>query len=249
MGTGELKNYLLELRHFVPESAKRWMKDVLRIRDMEWILQNMKKNGFTPDAVVDVGAYKGEWTNEVRGIFPEATFLMVEPQTATRGQLEQMARQDERVAYRNDLLASQEGNEVSFHLHGSVSSVLAQAEAGDEVETRTTTTLDHLIANTPFEEPDFIKLDVQGYELEVLQGATQTLEENPPEAMILETSLIDCIGGAPLFQEVCQFMAKRDYRVYDFCTFYRRPLDGALWQVDTVFVHEGSELIASSQYR
>ncbi|MCS3937085.1 hypothetical protein GGP80_003093 [Salinibacter ruber] len=37
MGTGGLKNYLLELRHFVPESAKRWMKDLLQIRDMEWI--------------------------------------------------------------------------------------------------------------------------------------------------------------------------------------------------------------------
>ncbi len=134
-------------------------------------------------------------------------------------------------------------------IHGSVSSVLEKPESGDEAEKHVTTTLDQFLEETSFPDPNLIKLDVQGYELEVMRGASSLLDRSPPEAMILETSLIDCIGGAPLFLDVCQFMDERGYRVYDFCTFYRRPLDGALWQVDTVFVHENSELVATNQYQ
>ena len=40
----------------------------------------------------------------------------------------------------------------------------------------------------------------------------------------------------PIFSDVIKFMADREYEVYDFPGFLRRPFDGALGQMDICFV-------------
>src|SRR6266436_4167158 len=83
--------------------------------------------------------------------------------------------------------------------------------------------------------PDLVKLDVQGFELEALKGATQLFGRT--EVFIMET---------PVFHEVVQFMADRGYLTYDFPGFLRRPRDGALGQCGVCFVRENSPLRESS---
>src|ERR1700694_4667889 len=47
---------------------------------MWWSLENVKRSGFSPRTVLDVGAYIGDWTQRTRMIWPDAQYLMVEPQ-------------------------------------------------------------------------------------------------------------------------------------------------------------------------
>src|SRR5438132_12190262 len=47
--------------------------------DMEFALRLLRRNGFQPNAVIDVGAYKGDWALLCRGVFSDARVLMVEP--------------------------------------------------------------------------------------------------------------------------------------------------------------------------
>jgi hypothetical protein len=108
------------------------------------------------------------------------------------------------------------------------------------------TTLDAVTRGTPFERADFLKLDVQGYELEVLKGAGQVLTS--VEAVMMEVNLIAVYEGAPLADEAVAFMAARGFRVYDVCTFFRRPYDYALWQIDMVFVRATSPLMAYTRW-
>ena len=100
-------------------------------------------------------------------------------------------------------------------------------------------TLDDLVA-AEVKSPILLKLDVQGYELEVLRGAVKTLSE--AEVVIIECSLIQYNEGAPLFAEVVSFMGERGFVVYDFCGQMRRANDGALFQMDVIFVRENSRL-------
>ena len=55
---------------------------------MQWSLKNLRRLGFSPRRVVDVGAYRGDWTRRVPALFPSSQVLMVEPQDAMTRDLE-----------------------------------------------------------------------------------------------------------------------------------------------------------------
>jgi len=104
-----------------------------------------------------------------------------------------------------------------------------------------TITLDTLLKKHPnFESADFLKIDVQGYELEVLKGAKRLLEK--VELVLMEVSLIPVNKGCPIMSEVVQFMADYDFRVLDFCSQIRRS-DGFLWQTDLLFIKNTSKFL------
>jgi len=42
---------------------------------MEWSFRNMRRLGFHPQFIVDIGAFEGEWTAIARKAFPEASVL------------------------------------------------------------------------------------------------------------------------------------------------------------------------------
>lgn len=60
---------------------------------------------------------------------------------------------------------------------------------------------------------DFLKIDVQGYELEVLNGASKAL--NQVIGCELEVSFIEIYKNQPLFAEVDQFMRSRGFFLAD----------------------------------
>lgn len=69
-------------------------------------------------------------------------------------------------------------------------------------------------------EYDFIKIDTQGSELEILTGAVGGGLETALgiEAEVEFTELYD---GQPLFGDVCQFMTQQGFEFYDFIVEYR----------------------------
>ena len=96
-------------------------------------------------------------------------------------------------------------------------------------------TIDHVLAKDyPHFIPDLVKLDIQGFELEALLGAEKIFGKT--ELFILEVSLFPFLPGWPLAREVISFMSARGYELYDICGSSRRPLDGALGQLDVAFV-------------
>jgi len=70
------------------------------------------------------------------------------------------------------------------------------------------TTLDEAVTSDS-EGPVFLKLDVQGYELEVLRGGNNLLSKT--EVVVLECSLIEYNTGAPLIADVISFMKDRGF--------------------------------------
>src|SRR5262249_21399103 len=112
------------------------------------------------------------------------------------------------------------------------------------VETRRLRRLDSLLGQ--IEPPGFLKIDAQGYELQILKGASKILSD--VEAVLLEIAVIEINKGAPLLDEVIAFMKAIGFVAYEILEIHRRPLDQALNQVDIVFVREKSELIADKRH-
>ena len=107
-------------------------------------------------------------------------------------------------------------------------------------------TIDSLLDAAAMAMPNLVKLDVQGFELEVLRGGQRLF--GAVEVFIVEASLFRFLPGMPLFHEVIAFMAERGYYAYDFAGSLRRPYDGAPGQTDVCFARDGGILRASDRW-
>jgi FkbM family methyltransferase len=227
------------------EAAKREVHLRFGIPSMEWSLGNLRRLGFQPRGVLDIGAYMGEWTTLARRIFPEAAFLMIEAQEFLEEALGRISDANlGAISYRIALLGAECREGVEFHQYDSAptaSSVLAdQADSPSRLQKRKMETLDGVLRDLAFQQPDLVKLDVQGYELEVLKGGSETLAA--ARAVVMEVSLIDLYKNSPLIHEVLSFMHERDFLAYDIPTLIRRSSDQALCQIDMIFLKKGSPL-------
>jgi FkbM family methyltransferase len=239
----------------VPGSLKRRLKDDLtryfQAPSMELSLRNMRRLGFSPATIIDIGAHVGEWSLLAHTIFPEASILMLEAQENKAPALDEIGRAHPgKIQRRIALLGPENRDDVPFNECDTAptgSSVLAFASREPltfHVIRRRMETLDSVFVNAGIAGPDFLKLDVQGFELEVLKGAPKALAA--AEAVLLEVSTIAQYKGAPLFHEVVAFMNARGYHVYDICTLMRQRVENTLVQVDVIFVKADSSLIATA---
>jgi FkbM family methyltransferase len=237
------------VRIFFSEQKIWEIKNKHHIPSMEWTLLNIKKLGFNPDFAIDVGAFDGEWTAMFKKIFPAARMLMVEAQPEKEQQLKSAAEKMRDVAYYIGLLGAEPGKEVIFNVNSTVSSVLEEYKVNTfRKEPRKIEALDDIVPlfTANLKPANFLKLDVQGYELEVLKGAPATLKNI--EFILCEVSLLEINKNCPLIADVLQFMAAEGFVTYDICSFIRRPLDNALWQIDILFIRKGHPLIQNKHW-
>lgn len=83
-----------------------------------------------------------------------------------------------------------------------------------------------------------IKVDTQGYEMEVLKGATGLWSRTV--ALQLELSLSRLYDQAPTFEQMVAFTASHGFEVFGFAPGFRDPGSGRTLQVDGFFVRAGS---------
>jgi FkbM family methyltransferase len=210
----------------------------------EHLLRAIALRGFSPRLVVDVGAYKGQWSALARSIWPECRIIMIEPNREERAGLEAKAAALKATLY-NELLGAEEGRQVEFHVMATGSSILPErSDVSRVIETRRLSTLNSILADQ--EDIGLLKIDAQGYELAILSGADNVLPR--VHAVLLEIALIDVNEGCPILHEVLSFMRARDFVAYDILEMHRRPSDRTLLQIDVFFCREGSKLRADKRF-
>ena len=228
------------LKHLIPSSLKNKLRYHLGVPSQQKSFKNLRNLGFNPKTILDIGAYEGLWAVALKKTFPEARILMLEGQTSKDDILRKVCKDNSGIDYQIALLGATE-TLVSFNIYDTASSVLEENnETGALVEQRKLTCLDNLLENTDFNTPDLIKLDTQGYELEILRGGENNLKN--AKAVLMEVSLLDIYKDCPLVSDVIAYMAERNFVLYDICSLMRRPLDGALHQSDFLFIRKDSGL-------
>ena len=89
----------------------------------------------------------------------------------------------------------------------------------EQVASVSTVSLDEAIAEHGIPDPSFVKLDVEGAELEILRGATRALER--AVALKTEVAFIEQRVQQPLAFEVAAFLQERGYVLMDFIEPHR----------------------------
>ena len=207
---------------------------------MYFHIGNLRRLGYSPAVVVDVGAFEGEWTKNVLEIFPSAEFVMFEPQEAKQPMLAALCRGRRNVRLVQSILGDRSEDEVTFYEMESGSSIYEeQTSHPRRVRAYPMQTLDAAMAGLSLPGEVFVKLDVQGAERDVLDGATETLARC--SFLLLEASVLNFNADAPLLDELVPYLKDKGFVLFDVCDL-RRKANGTLFQLDLIFARADGEI-------
>jgi FkbM family methyltransferase len=227
---------LARLKHTV----RNYLARRLELPEIPVALRRLAGLGFTPNLVFDAGAYRGDFARLCLELWPDTRVACFEVQKRILPELEQLAARAAGVSVFPTLLGSATRDAVELYEAETASSVLIES-AGPRHPSNSyrMTTVDAVVAGAfGGHPPNLLKIDVQGYELEVLKGATATLPG--VDVILAEINLLDIHDQVPLLADVVGWLAARGFVAFDICALTRRPLDRALWQCDMLFVPAGS---------
>lgn len=208
-------------------------------------LDRLQRGGASYGTIVDVGANIGVFSVAAMEFFPGATIEAFEPIPDCR---EAYLRNVSRVAGTPPRLwpmaLGRQRSRVTFHVNehtpsSSVLPLLPEHEMEFQHARRTTPldvevgTLDDLIPAIGPKRPCLLKIDVQGYELEVLSGGLRFLQS--VDHVIVECSVRPLYEGAPLAEEVILTMSKEGFSLADIGGDLRESVSRRALQFDLQF--------------
>ena len=199
--------------------------------------------GYHPSHIVDVGANRGNWTRTAMKYFPGIRYTMFEPQEKMRSEV-------------TDLLCNPG---VEFHCMGAgpVNSTmkLTQHERDDSHTFALTpeqaegfgypqievpvVTLDDFFKVRGLPKVDILKIDAEGWDMEVLKGAVKTAAE--ADVVLIEASVLNPVFTNTVEKVVAE-MSFLGFVLFDITDLNRTPKHGALWLVELAFVKKSGTL-------
>ncbi len=189
-------------------------------------LRSVTAYGFRPRVIVDGGANTGDWSREVRTIFPDAKLVMIEAQADLEVVLNDWAKLDGNAVVVSCALSSRPGI-VSFFTAGkgatgaSIFKENTHYYADAKPVMVTTRTLDEILTSLGLLEfVDLIKLDVQGAELSALVGAGEALKRATFVTAEVSTVAYNS-GEAACWFEVDAFLRENGYYMHDIIELHR----------------------------
>jgi FkbM family methyltransferase len=189
-----------------------------------------QKLNITPKVIFDVGANYGQTANEYNQLFPESTIYSLEPFYATFNKLIANTRHNPHIKAFPIGLSDEEGTiEVAYFIDESKSQInsLKHSE-GDQVETVKTRTLDSFCIEHSISYIDLLKIDTEGYELNVLKGGAQMLEQNKIKLILCEVGLSPLNTHNSSLTQVVEYLFQYNYAIYGIYdtnnTFYQQGI-------------------------
>jgi FkbM family methyltransferase len=183
-------------------------------------LKNLKRFGFEPKFILDIGANIGQWNITMKNIYPEADILSFEANPQCKSHLE-----SKKIDHIITLLGDEDEDNVDFYTIANSecttgASIYREKTSFYNDENLSTcklkmTQLDDHISSSKHKDKhvDLMKLDVQGAEIKILDGALKTLERT--DFVLLEISIMKYNEGSPLFAEVIEYMNYNGFKVFD----------------------------------
>lgn len=234
-----LKNILARTPYrIVHASAKN------RFGAIEEVIAQLRERGYSPRRIVDGGANVGDFAKFCRSLFPSAQIALIEPQPACQPALEALSTSPG-FALHPVAIGSKKGElELAIDPEGVTTGAHIVAYANPTESNRRTSvpveTLDAMLGPLDQADRTFLKLDLQGWELEALRGAEQVLPTI--EVILCEVSFFAQAYEPPI-QDLIRHLAERGFVLYDIASITGRSRDNRARQGDFVFVRQDSALM------
>lgn len=177
--------------------------NILNVHNIDMLPQNhieylvhLKNCGFEPKVIYDIGACVGHWEREARKIWPNARIILFDALEYL-----EFLYLEKFTDYHIGVLSSKDNLIVKFYqdpfnLGGnSYYREIGSDRPAVDFVLKSTKTLDTVVKERSFPMPDLIKMDVQGSEKDILEGATETLKNC--KHLIVEMQCVEYNEGAP----------------------------------------------------
>lgn len=199
--------------------------------------------GKPPQVIFDVGANVGFLTWHFRKIFPQAMVYAFEPDPVPRQTLESAHRDDPQIRIFPLAAADQNGELTFVQRSVSCNSSLMQADGrsgglGEHAIQVQARTLDHFCAEESVPRIDLLKIDTEGADLLVLQGAKNLLKNEAIDVIMLEVFFLPTYQQQATFDEIARFLSGYGYGLFNFYAG-RETAQGQVCYGNAIFVRQG----------
>jgi FkbM family methyltransferase len=182
---------------------------------------NKIKNYFNEDPkIVDIGGFKGNWTNEIISSLPKSKVSIFEPNIENFDYLKQIFSNNQNIEIINKGVGDSCREQKYFNLKSSdgvremsgfVKREIYNNYEFDEIDIEIVN-LDSLLLSTM--DIDFMKIDVEGYEYNVISGMKEMLKKSKVKFIQFE------YGGTYLdanfkLNDIISLFDEFGYKVYD----------------------------------
>ena len=187
----------------------------------------------TSPIIFDVGAHKGESINFFKSIFPRSLIYSFEPNPNNFTELDKVSKKFKTKAFQKAI--SNKTGSIDFfsqgisHLGGllpiksdSKDSLGYSINAPNNLIRVESVTLNKLTRDIGITNIDILKIDVQGFELGVLKGASKILKNT--NIVVVEISLYDFYGdNSKNWFLVNAFLGKYSFELWDIAKLSKNP--------------------------
>jgi FkbM family methyltransferase len=200
------------------------------------------------NVVFDIGANEGQFAREIREYGYTGKIVSFEPLSSARKKLLKYASVDSNWVVHDQAAIGDQDGDIEIYISGnSVSSsllpmleshssaALGSAYVGSERVSITRLDSVASLYLTP-ESKLFIKIDTQGFEWQVLDGAPQTL--NLALGFLCEMSLIPLYSGQRLWRDILDRLDAEGFKLWALQQGFTDLRTGQSLQADGVFVRK-----------
>jgi FkbM family methyltransferase len=204
----------------------------------------LKHEGYNPKCIYDIGAHRGTWTFECMNNFPNANYVLFEPQPNLRPEIERQLQGKNYTLFsvgvgNNDgqLLFTYQDRDDSCTFNMTESE--AKQKGFKQLKTPIVK-LDSFVKQKNLLKPDILKVDAEGIDLEVLDGAKELLNTSV-EVVLVEVGVLNGHFNNNALN-VLNYMDKANFKLFDITDLNRPFKNGVLWLCEFVFIKKNGIL-------
>lgn len=142
-------------------------------------LQNLKNEGFEPKVIYDIGSCVLHWTKEAKRLWPDAKYILFDAFSSAEFLYEDydyhigvLSDEDDKLLkfYQNDFYPS--GNSY----YREIGCIYGDFHPKHQYIEMISKKIDTVVKERGFPLPDFVKIDVQGAEVDIIKGGINTFK-------------------------------------------------------------------------
>ena len=197
-------------RSLAPETnGEYWLAELLSAKPM----------------VIDVGFHRGEFAHAVLAARPFARVVGFEPAASIRDIYNGLHAPDPRITI-EPLALSSEAGELPFHDDASGNNSLAPIVYTDRTVSYTvrTTTLQAYATAAFIHHIDLLKIDVEGYDLHVLEGAGELLDRQAIDIFLFEYNA-PWVLARRFLRDACDYISLKPYHLFRLYNGFLSPFE------------------------